>query len=113
MAGSCRQDRLLADADDVAGLLDAVGAAGGRRLAVPGTLNFRDVGGYPMIGGGFTAWRRLLRSDGLDRLDHGAQEALAALRLRTVLDLRTSAETQIAPSPLDELTGYGALTMHI
>ena len=113
MAGSCRQDRLLADADDVAALLDAVGAAGGRHLAVPGTLNCRDVGGYPMIGGGVTAWRRLFRSDGLHRLEFGAQEALAALRLRTVLDLRTSEETRIAPSPVDELAGHGALTMHI
>jgi protein-tyrosine phosphatase len=66
-----------------------------------------------MIGGGVTAWRRLFRSDGLHRLESGAQEALAALRLRTVLDLRTSAETRIAPSPVDELAGYGALTMHI
>jgi len=97
----------------MAGLLQTVGATPGRHIPVPGTLNFRDVGGYPLAGGGFIGWRRLLRSDGLHRLGRGATEALAALKLRTVLDLRTSGEAQIAPSPLEELAGLGALTMHV
>jgi protein-tyrosine phosphatase len=113
MAGSRRRDQLGPGTRDFEALLRAVSAAHGRHLAVPGTLNFRDVGGYPVIGGRVTAWRRLLRSDGLHRLGPDAQAALAALRLRTVLDLRTSEETQIAPSPLEELAGHGALTMHI
>jgi len=113
MAGSSRQDLLGAQVGDLAGLLRTVGAAHGRHIHVPGTLNFRDAGGYPVVGGGVTGWRRLLRSDGLHRLGRGGAEALAALRLRTVLDLRTSAEAQIAPSPLDELAGQGALTVHI
>jgi protein-tyrosine phosphatase len=113
MTGSRRRHLLQAEAGDMAGLLRTVGATPGRRIPVPGTLNFRDVGGYPLAGGGFTAWRRLLRSDGLHRLGRGAAEALAALKLRTVLDLRTSGEAQIAPSPLEELAGLGALTMHV
>jgi len=112
MAGSSRQDLLQAGVGDMAGLMRAAGAARGRHLAVPGTLNFRDAGGYP-VGGGVIGWRRLLRSDGLHRLGPGAADVLAALRLRTVLDLRTSTEAQIAPSPLDELAGQGALTMHV
>jgi protein-tyrosine phosphatase len=111
MAGSAAGD-LLGDTGDMAALVRAVGATPGRHLAVPGTLNFRDVGGYP-AGGGTTRWRRLLRSDGLHRLGPGTAGLLAALRLRTVLDLRTSVECDIAPSPLDELAGQGALTMHI
>jgi protein-tyrosine phosphatase len=113
MARSRRRDLIQAEAADMAGLLQAVGAARGRHVAVPGTLNFRDTGGYPLAGGGFTGWRKLLRSDGLHRLGPGGAEALAALRLRTVLDLRTSAEAHFAPGPLDELAGQGALTMHI
>ena len=57
---------------------------GHRRIAraatspVPGTLNFRDAGGYPTADGGVTAWRRLLRSDGLHRLDQGAGRRCSA-----------------------------------
>jgi protein-tyrosine phosphatase len=113
MAGSPRWDLLQGEAGDMAALLRTVGATPGRHIAVPGTLNFRDVGGYPLASGGFTGWRTLLRSDGLHRLGAGAAQALAALKLRTVLDLRTSGEAQIAPSPLEELAGLGAVTMHI
>ena len=100
----------MAGLDDLAGLIQVIGAAHRRHLPVPGTLNFRDTGGYPTADGGVTAWRRLFRSDGLHRLGQGAVRGLG---LRTVLDLRTSAETQIAPSPLDDLAAGGALTMHI
>jgi protein-tyrosine phosphatase len=113
MAESAAEDLLGADAGDMPALIRAAGAARGRHLAVPGTLNFRDVGGYPAADGGVTRWRRLLRSDGLHRLGPGAAGLLAELRLRTVLDLRTSAECDLAPSPLDDLAGQGALTMHI
>jgi protein-tyrosine phosphatase len=97
----------------MAGLMRIVSAAPRRHLLVPGTLNFRDAGGYPTEEGGLTAWRRLFRSDGLHRLGQGAARQIGELGLRTVLDLRTSAETQIAPSPLDDLAAGGALTTHI
>lgn len=113
MAGTCPDERLRDRADGMADLIRAIGAAPGRRIPVPGTLNFRDAGGYPVDGGGVTGWRRLLRSDGLHRLDPGAVGMLGALGLRTVLDLRTSFETQLAPSPLDDLAGHGARTMHV
>ena len=100
-------------AAQMASLIRDIGRAPGRHIAVPGTLNFRDAGGYPVTGGGAVRWRRLLRSDGLHRLGRGAADQLGRLGLRTVLDLRTSAEAQIAPSPLDDLAASGALTMHI
>ena len=77
--------------------------ADGRRIELPGLMNLRDVGGYP-AGGGFLRWRALLRSDGLHRLDAGDAAVLAGVGLRTIVDLRTPAETQIAPSMLDGLT---------
>ena len=99
--------------DEVAGLMTRIGRADGRHVAVGGTLNFRDTGGYPVAGGGVTRWRRLLRSDGLHRVDGDGLSMLRTFGLRTVLDLRTNEEAQIAPSPLDELAGSGALTMQI
>jgi protein-tyrosine phosphatase len=98
---------------DTASLIRRIRDAGGRHIAVGGTLNFRDTGGYPVTGGGVTRWRRLLRSDGLHRVDGDGLSVLGALGLRTVLDLRTNAEAQIAASPLDELAQTGALTMQV
>jgi protein-tyrosine phosphatase len=71
-----------------------------RRIALPGVLNLRDVGGYPVAGGGSVRWRTLFRSDALHRLDAAGAAALAGLGLRTVLDLRTQAEVERAPSPV-------------
>jgi protein-tyrosine phosphatase len=81
-----------------------------RYIALPGTFNLRDLGGYP-AGGGTVRWRTLLRSDGLHRLDDSGRARLAGLSLRTVIDLRTHEECEIAPSALgDEL---GMLRRHI
>jgi protein-tyrosine phosphatase len=88
-----------------------LGADSGRHIPLPGTLNFRDAGGYPVAGGGTVAWRKLLRSDGLSRLDESGTAMLARLGLRTILDLRTSYEAEMAPSP--DLASHGAVTVHI
>jgi protein tyrosine/serine phosphatase len=72
-----------------------------RRISLPGTLNLRDLGGYPTSDGGTVRWRTLLRSDALHRLDDGGRAALAGLGLRTVVDLRTDEEAESAPSALD------------
>ncbi|MBO0830473.1 MAG: tyrosine-protein phosphatase [Actinobacteria bacterium] len=71
-----------------------------RRIELPGVLNLRDVGGYPVDGGGSVRWRTLFRSDALHRLDAVGVAAIAGLGLRSVLDLRTWEEVQAAPSPV-------------
>ena len=81
-----------------------------RRIALPGTLNLRDLGGYPAAGGGTVRWRTLLRSDALHRLDGAGRAALARLGLRTVIDLRTDEEVRAAPTALDHT---GARTCHV
>jgi protein-tyrosine phosphatase len=81
-----------------------------RRIALPGTLNLRDLGGYPAAGGGTVRWRTLLRSDALHRLDDAGRAALAGLGLRTVIDLRTDEEVRAAPSALGRT---GARTFHV
>jgi protein-tyrosine phosphatase len=98
---------------DVDLLSRRIAADPGRHIPLSAALNLRDVGGYPVRGGGHIAWRTLLRSDALRPLDGAAVDVLASLNLRTVVDLRTSAETRVAPSPLDEFANRGTLTTHI
>jgi protein-tyrosine phosphatase len=40
-----------------------------RLIRLSGTMNLRDLGGYPVAEGGVVRWRTLLRSDALHRLD--------------------------------------------
>lgn len=77
-------------------------AAAGRRIDLPGLYNLRDLGGYPTAGGTLP-WRTLLRSDALHQLGAAGLEELLALGLRTIVDLRTHVEAEIAPSPLQQL----------
>jgi protein-tyrosine phosphatase len=69
-----------------------------RVLALAGTYNLRDVGGYPTADGRRTRWRTLLRSDSLHRLRPEAQATLIELGLRTVVDLRNARELTEAPN---------------
>jgi protein-tyrosine phosphatase len=72
-------------------------AASGRRIPVAGTYNLRDLGGYPAACGRTTRWRTLLRSDALHLAGQDGAAVLAGYGLRTVVDLRTPAETALAP----------------
>ena len=74
-------------------------------LAVEGLLNLRDLGGLPIETGGLTRHGRLLRSDALHSLTPSGQDALVALGVSTVVDLRTAAELQELPSPLLDVPG--------
>jgi protein-tyrosine phosphatase len=84
--------------------------ADGRRLELDGLFNLRDAGGYPTAGGRKVRWRTLLRSDALHRLDAAGSAVLAGFGLRTILDLRTTMEAEIAPSALDGLPASARLT---
>jgi protein-tyrosine phosphatase len=81
--------------------------AEGRRIELAGLFNLRDLGGYPTAQGELP-WRTLLRSDALHQLDPAGIAALTELGLRTIIDLRTHVEVEIAPSPLDQLSGRHA-----
>jgi protein-tyrosine phosphatase len=113
MAGSERSDVDRGRGTSLDDLVARIAADPRRRIPVPGTLNLRDVGGYPVSGGGSIAWRMLLRSDAPLELDDAGLATLAGLNLRSVLDLRTSAEIQLVPSPLDELADRGTLTTYL
>jgi hypothetical protein len=72
-----------------------------RLIPLVGAYNFRDLGGYPTLDGRTTRWGRLYRSDTLHELTDSDLEALRAIGLSSIIDLRTSAEL--------ERTGRGLL----
>lgn len=75
-----------------------------RHLPISGTYNVRDLGGYPTATGE-TRWRRLLRSDGLHRLDAEGMAAVLNEGITTVIDLRHPGELETHPNPLEQHAG--------
>jgi protein tyrosine/serine phosphatase len=63
-----------------------------RHLPFGSVFNFRDLGGYVGLDGCAVRWRTLFRADGLHRLDGDDLATFAELGIRTVVDLRTTAE---------------------
>jgi protein-tyrosine phosphatase len=86
-----------------------------RRLALPGTTNVRDVGGYAAEAGLVVASGRLLRGEVVTRQDgtesrHGTWHprdsgAYRALGVATVIDLRSDREVETTRSAWPEATG--------
>lgn len=74
-----------------------------RRIVLDGAVNFRDVGGYRTADGRTTRWRRVFRADGLSRLSDADLQALDALGIRTVIDLRTTYEVEQGTFPTDRM----------
>lgn len=72
------------------------------RIAVPGTFNFRDVGGLAARGGTVREGV-LFRSDGLHRLGEAGKQRLRELGVGIVIDLRDERESQAMPDDLDGL----------
>ena len=63
-----------------------------RHIPLSGAENFRDLGGYAAEGGS-VVMRRVFRADRLTNLTAEDATTLASMSLKTVIDLRTSAET--------------------
>ena len=74
---------------------------GTRLVPLEGTLNFRDLGGYPAAGG-VTRWGAVYRSDRLNELTDADVAHLGAIGLRTVCDFRYDREVAEDPSRLPE-----------
>lgn len=64
-------------------------------MALQGCCNFRDLGGYRTTDGRVVRWRKVFRADGLSHLTDEDMEALGALGIRHVIDLRTMLEVEI------------------
>ena len=65
-----------------------------RRLSFEGAFNFRDLGGYATADGRMVKWRTLFRADAVHRLPDAELDQLAAIGLKTVIDLRTGSEVE-------------------
>src|SRR5215217_6236287 len=72
--------------------------AGERLVPLEGTLNFRDIGGYPTSDGRRVRWGRIYRSDALGQLTDGDLAYLEHLGVRLICDFRDDAESERAPS---------------
>jgi protein-tyrosine phosphatase len=72
-----------------------------RRIPFAGALNFRDIGGYPVPGGGLTRWGAVYRSDSLHNLTAADLPAFDALGVKTIYDLRRTREIERWPGPRD------------
>jgi protein-tyrosine phosphatase len=70
-----------------------------RHIVLGGICNLRDLGGYPVGGGGNIRWRRVLRSDSLHDLNDSGIEALLDAGLASVIDLRDASEIARQPNP--------------
>lgn len=67
------------------------------RLPLKGAVNVRELGGYPVAGGGQTRFRRFLRSDSLARLEASDERFLYDYGVRCVIDLRGEDEVTSMP----------------
>jgi protein-tyrosine phosphatase len=63
-----------------------------RHVELEASFNFRDLGGYETADGQRIRWGSLYRSDSLQWLTPGDAEVLLDLRLKTVVDLRSTFE---------------------
>jgi len=69
-----------------------------RILDIEGVINFRDVGGYQTEDGRTVTWGKIFRSAQLDRMSAQGARDMAALGIKTVIDLRFSEETRRYPT---------------
>jgi protein-tyrosine phosphatase len=76
----------------------------GARIDVEGTLNLRDLGGYPTADGGRVRGGLVFRSDHLNLVTDAGLRALTELGLATVIDLRFEREVVAQPSRLPDGT---------
>ncbi len=71
-----------------------------RRLPLEGAVNFRDLGGYPVVGGRQTRWGRLFRSDSLAALTDRDLDHVGAIGLHHLIDFRLPHERTAHPNRL-------------
>lgn len=82
-----------------------------RRVILAGGFNFRDLGGLATAEGRVVRRRQLFRSDALHRLTREDVDVLAALGVRTLLDLRSARE--IEASGVGPLREHGVRHRHV
>jgi protein-tyrosine phosphatase len=69
-----------------------------RLLPLEGGSNFRDLGGYPGAQGKYVRWGVLFRSAAMPKLTDADYSHLSALQIKSIVDLRSVDERQLAPT---------------
>lgn len=77
-----------------------------RRIPLGSMWNLRDLGGYPVRGGGYTRWGRILRGDNPLGLTDKDADWLRERDITTVIDLRSREEVECKPDELRALPGF-------
>lgn len=70
-----------------------------RDIAISGSFNVRDLGGYCAEDGQPIVWRKLFRAGSLSRVDAAGQDCLKNLGIKKIIDLRSQAERLAEPEP--------------
>lgn len=81
--------------------------------APEGTVNFRDVGGMPLIGGGAVRAGVLFRSDALSGLTPEGGRRLADTGIGVIVDFRTPMERQLSPDRLPAETEFRVVHLEL
>jgi protein-tyrosine phosphatase len=71
-----------------------------RVVAFDGVANFRDLGGYKTVASLSVRWGRVYRSSALDKMTEDDISLFLSLGIRTICDLRTAHERELAPTIL-------------
>lgn len=77
-----------------------------RRLNFTSTYNTRDLGGYPLAGGGYTRYGRFFRSDVPASLLDTETDYLRQHHIHTIVDLRSPEECERTPCFLADKPGF-------
>ena len=77
-----------------------------RRLPLEGMRNARDLGGYPVSGGGVTRYRVFIRSDSPHRLTENDLSFLREYGVCTAIDFRGDPEISRKPSLFENASGF-------
>jgi protein-tyrosine phosphatase len=76
-----------------------------RLLPLDQGSNFRDVGGYKGAGGKTIRWGKIYRSGAMPMLSENDYKLLGSLNIKSMIDLRSTDEREVAPTSLDDRTG--------
>ncbi len=77
-----------------------------KRIAIGNLMNLRDLGGYPIVGGGNTRYGVFLRSDAPISLTNEDKQKLLEMGIRDTIDLRSQEETEKQPSSLNHVSDF-------
>lgn len=76
-----------------------------RLLPLEKGSNFRDVGGYVGANGKTVKWGKIFRSGALPLLSERDYALLSGLQVKSIIDLRSLEEREVAATELDDRTG--------